>query len=64
MLNPNAKTFTFNPTATSSHFNAASTLNESEGGVQETTTTTTTFSRTPVVVSRSNSLMIYPTRRK
>ena len=37
MLNPNAKTFTFNPTATSSHFNAASTLNESEGGVQDLT---------------------------
>ena len=31
MLNPNAKTFTFNPTATSCHSNAAST-NESEGG--------------------------------
>ena len=36
MLNPNAKTFTFNPTATSCHFNAAST-NESEGGVQDLT---------------------------
>ena len=42
MLNPNAKTFTFNPTATSSHFNAAST-NESEGGVQDLTSSLGVF---------------------